>query len=236
MDVVGQNKLMDGSISRANLRGRTHGAFAALDLGTNNCRMLVAMPTRDGFRIVDSFSRIVRLGEGLQATRQLGIAGMGRAIEALHACCARLSRRPLRDIRAVATEACRQAVNGRAFLDRVQLETGLRFEVINPRQEALLALESCTPLLDRSARRALLFDIGGGSTELAWVRLDTPDRTPELIGYASLPAGVVTLAERHGPARFTDAGFHAMIDDVLEPLRAFERVHRISHEARLGGV
>ena len=125
-----------------------------------------------------------------------------------------MSRRPLRGVRAVATEACRKASNGGAFLARVRAETGLAFEVISPREEALLALESCTPLLARSARRALLFDIGGGSTELAWVRLDTPDLVPGLIGYASLPYGVVTLGERHGGAGGAGAGFEAMVEEV----------------------
>jgi exopolyphosphatase/guanosine-5'-triphosphate,3'-diphosphate pyrophosphatase len=217
-------------------RGAAPGFYAALDLGTNNCRLLVAAPAGAGFRVVDSFSRIVRLGEGLQATGRLGQPAMDRVIDALQICVARMARRPMRGIRAVATEACRQAMNGREFLARVHAEVGLAFEIISPREEALLALESCAPLLKPTARRALLFDIGGGSTELAWVRLDTPDRQPELIGYASLPVGVVTLAERHGPAAFTEAGFAAMADEVIQSLAAFERVHCIGHEVRLGGV
>ena len=209
---------------------------AAIDLGTNNCRMLAGIPARDGFRVVDSFSRVVRLGEGLGATGRLNEAAMDRAIEALHAVAARFERRPPRAVRAVATEACRQAVNGAAFIARVRHEIGLAFEIITPRDEALLALESCAPLLDSGARRALLFDIGGGSTELAWVRLDGPGRQPELIGYASLPLGVVTLAERHGAAGFTAAGFDAMVAEVRGPLAAFERVHCIGREAGRGGV
>ena len=209
-------------------------AFAALDLGTNNCRLLIGAPVAGGFRVLDSFSRIVRLGEGLHSTGRLGAGAMDRAIEALHACVARLARRPLRGTRAVATEACRQAANGGEFLARVLAETGLRFDVISTRTEAELALESCAPLLLGAGRRALLFDIGGGSTELAWVRLSASG--PELIGYDSLPVGVVTLAERFGAAGFGPAGFQAMVDDVRARLLAFERVHCIVHEARLGGV
>ena len=137
-------------------------------------------------------------------------------------------------VRAVATEACRRAANGRAFLMRVQAETGLRFEIISAREEAQLALESCAPLLSPTARRALLFDIGGGSTELAWVRLD--GAAPELIGYASIPVGVVSLAERHGEARFTAAGYDAMAAELRGPVAAFEAVHRIRAEVRRGGV
>ena len=219
--------------------------FVALDLGTNNCRMLAATPTRTGFRVIDSFSRIVRLGEGLQSTGRLTDQAMDRTIDALHDCATRLARRPIRGIRAVATEACRQATNGPAFLNRIRAETSFPFTVISPREEALLALESCRPLLDPAARRALLFDIGGGSTELAWVRLDTPGRRPDLIGYATLPAGVITLAERHATKtsaqtaeapNFEAPNFDAMVDEVRNHLAAFERTHRIARELHQGGV
>lgn len=226
--------------------GRSNGpAFAALDLGTNNCRLLVAAPADDGFRVLDSYSRIVRLGEGLHHTGRLSEPAMDRAIVALHACAAHLARRPVRAVRAIATEACRRAANGAEFLTRVKAETGICCDIISTREEVELALESCAPLLCGEARRALLFDIGGGSTELAWVRLSPPTSAPpasvppagpQLIGYASLPVGVVTLAERFGPAGFTDAGFEAMVDDVTARLAAFEQVHCIRHEIRQGGV
>ena len=225
-----------GRTPRIDPRGGNQGFYAALDLGTNNCRLLVAAPARIGFRVVDSFSRIVRLGEGLQASGRLSQPAMDRALDALTACTTRMSRRPMRSIRAIATEACRQAANGAEFLARVRARTGLAFEIITPREEAMLALESCAPLLLPSARRALLFDIGGGSTELAWVRLDAGGRQPDLIGYASLPVGVVTLAERHGAAGFTLPGFDAMTDEVRRRLVAFEQTHCIAHEMRLGGV
>jgi exopolyphosphatase/guanosine-5'-triphosphate,3'-diphosphate pyrophosphatase len=210
-------------------------AFAALDLGTNNCRMLVATPSGDGFRVLDSFSRIVRLGEGLHSTGRLSMDAMERALAALRTCAARLERRPVRGLRAVATEACRRAANGAAFLSRVKQETGLDIGVISSREEAELALESCSPLLVGCGRRALLFDIGGGSTELAWVRLGQHGRA-ELIGYASLPVGVVTLAERFGETGFDPDGFEAMVDDVVARLHAFEAVHCIGREIRNGGV
>ncbi len=210
-------------------------AFAALDLGTNNCRMLVATPSGEGFRVLDSFSRIVRLGEGLHHTGVLSAAAMERALEALQACAARLERRPVRRLRAIATEACRRAANGRAFLARVKSETGLDIGVISSREEAELALESCAPLLAGWGRRALLFDIGGGSTELAWVRVGATG-LPELIGYESLPVGVVTLSERFGPVGFDPDGFEAMVDDVMARLATFEAVHCIAREIRDGGV
>lgn len=223
---------------------RANGAaFGALDLGTNNCRLLIGTPAGDGFRVLDSFSRIVRLGEGLHVTGRLSPAAMERAMAALRACAERLARRKLRGLRAIATEACRRASNGAEFLARVRAETGIAIDVISAREEAELAVESCAPLLGQTDRRALLFDIGGGSTELAWVRLAGAENHsnghavgPSLIGYDSLPVGVVTLAERFGSDACTPAGFAAMVDEVTARLRLFERVHCIGHEIRCGGV
>ena len=225
--------------------GCHHGpapAYAALDLGTNNCRLLVAAPNPGGgFRVVDSFSRIVRLGEGLAATGRLSDAAMDRAVSALAACAEKLARRPVRGFHAVATEACRRASNGGAFLARVEAETGLRPRIISAREEAELAMESCAPLLEADDRRGLLFDIGGGSTEIAWIRV--PPRSgpargaaAELIGYVSLPFGVVTLAERAGASCFTEQGFGEVVELVAEHLRRFDRVHCIGQEIRAGGV
>jgi exopolyphosphatase/guanosine-5'-triphosphate,3'-diphosphate pyrophosphatase len=212
-----------------------HPAFAALDLGTNNCRLLIAAPAADGFRVLDSYSRVVRLGEGLHQSGQLSVDGMQRALVALETCAARLARRPSTRVRAIATEACRRAANAPAFLNLVQRQTGLHFDIISPREEAELALESCAPLLQRPARRALLFDIGGGSTELVWVRL-TPGAAPALSGTISMPIGVVGLAERYGSSAFTAAGFEAMVAEVTARLGAFEQVHCIGQEIRQGGV
>lgn len=224
----------------ARRQGRPEGAFyAALDLGTNNCRLLVGAPTPRGFRVVDSFSRIVRLGEGLVATGQLSDSAMDRALGALAACAEKLHRRPLRGFAAVATEACRRASNGAEFLRRVTRETGIAPRIIGAREEAQLALASCAPLLMPGDRRAILFDIGGGSTEIAWVRLapvgaDNPE--PTLIGTISIPVGVVTLAERAGDSCFTRTGFEAVRDEVGTKLRDFDAVHCIGQEIHQGGV
>ncbi len=233
MDGVSHLPRIEGAKKELSHKGS--GLFAAIDLGTNNCRLLMGVPTPDGFRVTDSFSRIVRLGEGLDATGLLSDVAMDRAIDALRACATRMDRRPVRAIRAVATEACRQAANGPAFLNRVRAETGIPIGMISTREEAELALESCAPLLRGPARRALVFDIGGGSTELAWVRLQD-GVPPGLIGYASLPLGVVTLSERYGAAAFTPEGFEAMVAHVAARLSAFEQVHCIGHELRAGGV
>jgi exopolyphosphatase/guanosine-5'-triphosphate,3'-diphosphate pyrophosphatase len=209
------------------------GLFAALDLGTNNCRLLVGAPVRGGFRVVDSFSRIVRLGEGLASTGALSEAAMDRTIAALAACADRLQRRPVRRLAAVATEACRRAVNGASFIARVGLETGLKPRIITAREEAELAMESCAPLLTERDRRALLFDIGGGSTEIAWIRTGP---TPELIGYVSVPCGVVTLAERAGHDCYSPRGFREVVEEVAARLDGFDRLHCIGQEIRRGDV
>ena len=222
------------ALARAEASG---AAYAALDLGTNNCRLLIASPSQAGFRVLDSFSRIVRLGEGLGNSGLLSAASMDRALAALAACADKLSRRPLRGFDAVATEACRQARNGPDFIARVEAEIGIRLRIISGREEAELAMESCAPLLGDGDRRALLFDIGGGSTEIAWIRAAAkPGDVPELIGYISLPIGVVTLAERCGTACFTEAGFFAVVDEVAAHLQAFDRLHCIGQEIRAGGV
>ena len=224
-----------GTARDGSMDGRCAGpSFAALDLGTNNCRMLIGTPSGSGFRVIDSFSRIVRLGEGLHDSGALCRNAMDRAVAALRDCADLVARVRPRKVRAIATEACRRATNGPEFLDRVRRETGLDVGVISSREEAELALESCLPLLEGSGRRALLFDIGGGSTELAWVRIGCGP--PSLIGYASLPVGVVTLSERFGKDVFTEEGFDAMMDDVTARLVPFENVHCIGREIRMGGV
>jgi exopolyphosphatase/guanosine-5'-triphosphate,3'-diphosphate pyrophosphatase len=195
--------------------------YGALDLGTNNCRLLVAQPTGDSFRVVDAFSRIVRLGEGLSRSGKLSEFAMDRAIGALKICAAKLHARKVTRTRLIATEACRAAENGASFIARVERETGLILEIVNRETEAKLAANSCAPLLDREAAGAILFDIGGGSSELAWLgKASNVDCGPPLAPvqeWISLPLGVVTLAERHGGELVTAEVFRAMVEEV-EPL------------------
>jgi exopolyphosphatase/guanosine-5'-triphosphate,3'-diphosphate pyrophosphatase len=181
--------------------------------------LLVARPTHDAFRVVDSFSRIVRLGEGLSLSGSLSDMAMNRAIGALRICAGKLGqRRPVR-ARLIATEACRAAANGSDFLDRVRTATGLSLEVIDRETEARLAAAGCASLLDPDAQGAILFDIGGGSSELAFLgRAGTVDHGPPsatIQAWTSLPVGVVTLAERYGGKEVTRATFAAMIDEML---------------------
>ena len=200
--------------------GRFEHVFAALDLGTNNCRLLIARPTSAGFRVVDAFSRIVRLGEGLTATGALSEIAMDRAIAALRVCADKMERRGVTLARQVATEACRVAANADLFVARVREEVGLTLDVISPGEEAELAVAGCVPLLDPRRRHALVFDIGGGSTELMWLDLDTGG--PRLRAWTSLPCGVVTMAERHGGAE-SASDFEAAADEVASRLERFHQ-------------
>jgi exopolyphosphatase/guanosine-5'-triphosphate,3'-diphosphate pyrophosphatase len=201
--------------------------YAALDLGTNNCRLLIACPTDDGFRVVDSFSRIVRLGEGISATGSISEAAIERAIAALSICRDKIRTRKARRLRLIATEACRAASNAEGFRDRVAAETGIRLEVIDRETEAALAVIGCSPLLDPHGRGAILFDIGGGSTELVRIERDPSvgDAAPRIKAWMSIPLGVVTLAEHFGGRDITPESYAAMIAEVAKHVAPFAAEH-----------
>jgi len=210
--------------------------YAALDLGTNTCRLLVARPTSGmGFRVVDAFSRIVRLGERVAATGELTQDAMARAVDALGVCAGKLRRRGVTHFRGVATEACRKARNGEAFLERVQRDTGINLEIIAPWEEAELALASCAPLLDPRIPFAVLFDIGGGSTEVTWLRCAS-DQPWEIIDSISVPCGVVAYAERFGGDAMPQADYLRMVAEVADRLIPFEQRHRIGPSIAAGQV
>lgn len=205
--------------------GEDETVYAALDLGTNNCRLLIARRSGDSFRVLDAYSRIVRLGEGLALTGELSQAAMERAIEALRICAGKLQRRGPVRMRTIATAACRTARNGEAFIARVKAETGLVLEIVSTQEEARLALAGCAPLLDRSCSAALVFDIGGGSTELIWVGMgegaSTRRKRPQVVDWISLPLGVVTLAERHGGEHVPEHVYESMVAEVTAELAPF---------------
>jgi exopolyphosphatase/guanosine-5'-triphosphate,3'-diphosphate pyrophosphatase len=208
--------------------------YAALDLGTNNCRLLIARPARGGFRVVDAFSRIVRLGEGLANSGELSEAAMARTLEALKVCAGKIGHRRVTAGRYVATEACRRADNCGAFLDRVRDEIGIELEIISTAEEARLVVAGCAPLLHSRIPYALVFDIGGGSTEIVWLRRHG-SRTgvrPEILGSVSLPFGVVTFTERFGGIEVSPPIYRAMVAEAEAALQPFEREHGIRREVR----
>jgi exopolyphosphatase/guanosine-5'-triphosphate,3'-diphosphate pyrophosphatase len=198
-------------------------SYAAIDLGTNNCRLLIARPSGENFVVVDAFSRVVRLGEGLAQTGRLSQAAMERTLSALHVCADKLRRRNVQLARSVATEACRRAANGMEFIERVRQETGIAFDVISAREEARLAVLGCHVLLEPGQGPALIFDIGGGSTEL--VLTENGTAAPRILDWISVPWGVVSLTETFGGEAGDEAArlvrYQEMRDTVRESFSAF---------------
>lgn len=217
--------------------------YAALDLGTNSCRMLIARPTGEHFEIVDAFSKSVKLGKDLERTERLSEDGIRRTITALQVCASKIRKHKVRRMRLVATEACRRARNGERFLAEVKRQTGLELEIIDPSEEARLAVVSCAPLVKREAHQILVIDIGGGSTELVW--LDVSEVAPEerahalttlpkvrtgvsevmqrggaeVVDWISVPLGVATLHERYLDVRDVRSRFALMschFEDAME--------------------
>lgn len=224
-------------VVRRNWLERT--AYAALDLGTNNCRLLIARAGGDDFTVVDAFSRVVRLGEGLTSTGRMSDEAMDRAVEALSVCADKLKKRNVVLARSVATEACRQAVNGAQFIERVKRETGIHLDIITPKEEARLAMMGCHALLESGEGPALIFDIGGGSTEL--VLVSTTGLVPEILDWVSVPWGVVSLteserAEGDSPEQLK-AVYQSMRDKVMASFSEFaDRLPKDGGERRLLGT
>lgn len=194
--------------------------FAALDLGTNNCRLLIAAPHGRELRIVDAFSRIVRLGEGVATSGVLCDAAMERSLDALQICARKMAQRGVTHARCIATQACRSAQNGVAFLARVEKETGLQFDIVTTQEEAALAVAGCAELIDADASAALIFDIGGGSTELSWMKRNG-DGAFDLAAWTSIPFGVVNISEKYGGRALTDSAYENAVGEVRAALNAF---------------
>ena len=220
---------VDGAVMAPAQLSQANGTevYAALDLGTNNCRLLIACPAGDSFRVVDSFSRIIRLGEGISATGCISDAAIERAIAALSICRDKIQTRKARRLRLIATEACRAASNADGFRDRVAAETGIHLEVIDRETEAALAVIGCSPLLDPRGRGAILFDIGGGSTELVRIERDPAERHCEPLtkAWMSIPLGVVTLAELFGGRDVTPEIYARMVEEVSRHVGPFAAAH-----------
>lgn len=216
---------------------RRSAIFSAIDLGTNNCRLLIAKQSRNGFRVIDAFSRIVRLGEGIGKDNRLSEEAMDRTIAALKVCAEKLARRNVNCMRHVATEACRIANNSEEFVARVKRETGINLDVISAGEEARLAVLGCQSLIAPEMKNVLVFDIGGGSTELIWVKCQK-NRANEIHGWMSVPWGVVNLtekfagtpAEKYSNDSAADAGqrYKEMVATISERLQTFEDAHTLS--------
>ena len=209
-------------------------SYAAIDLGTNNCRLLIARPSGENFVVIDAFSRVVRLGEGLAQTGRLSEEAMDRALAALRICGDKLKRRNVYLARSVATEACRRAVNGAQFIERVRQETGIALDIISAREEARLAVLGCHVLLESGLGPAMIFDIGGGSTEL--VLIESTETVPRILDWQSVPWGVVSLTESCAPEGVDEAArkarYAGMRQIVSDSFAAFaERASKARAEA-----
>jgi exopolyphosphatase/guanosine-5'-triphosphate,3'-diphosphate pyrophosphatase len=204
--------------------------LAAIDLGTNSCRLLVARIDNNGMKIIDSFSRVVRLGEGIQKTGLLSTVAIDRTIDALRICQSKIEHNQAQRVRAVTTEACRRARNSDLLLQRAQKELHINLEVISSAEEARLALTGCAAMLDSKFPYALTFDIGGGSTEVMWLKLNTHSSgkiyrrqlpAPQVLDWVSLPFGVVTTSEESSGQPITTATYESILERVYQSLSQF---------------
>ena len=201
--------------------------FAAIDLGTNSCRLVIASPTPASFRIVETFSKITRLGEGIINDNELSRPAMRRTINALKVCAGVIEEyAPIYRSRFVATAACRRAKNCKEFLDLVKKETGLTIETISSKEESRLAVVGCIPLLNRNIKRALVFDIGGGSTEISLARVTNSGKT-FIEGFVSLPYGVVTISEAFPSQDMTALAYDTIIERTHKLLKEFDEKYKI---------
>ena len=207
--------------------------LGAIDVGTNACRLLIAVPERNlngesyaGTvpRVIDSFTANVRLGESLERTGAITEAALDRTIAALKICAARLKRRHVTHVKAIATEACRRATNAQELVRRAQAEAGIQLTIVTPEEEARLAAAGCVQLIGGEFEGALIFDIGGGSTELILVRRDKTlgQIHYDIVAWSSAPVGVVKLAERHGGRDLLASSYPAMraeLDPIFSTMR-----------------
>ena len=201
--------------------------YAAIDLGTNNCRLLVAKVQGGAFKVIDSFSRIVRLGEGLSHGDRLNEQAVERTVDALRVCAEKMRSNGVFQSRSIATEACRRAVDCADFYEKVEHETGIKLETVTAEQEAQLTLSGCAQLLDDGVSRAIVFDIGGGSTELMWVKRSGRNEA-EVQGMVSLPYGVVSLSEKYGSGALNRDDYEEIVETMDNQLASFDQEHGIS--------
>jgi len=214
-------------------KSQSRETYAAIDLGTNNCRLLIVEPLGNSFKVIDSFSRIVRLGEGLESSNKLSADAMQRTIDALRVCATKIRRHRVRRVRCVATEACRKAENGQAFIHQIEKSTHLRFEIIDGKDEAELAAIGCGALFDRQFPNAIVFDIGGGSTEITCLSLKKGRY--ELQDMISLPLGVVRLSEKYDGKNMSREVYTQIRDEAEKTIRAFAD-NQTSYDENLNDV
>lgn len=223
-----RQRVREKPVEQKNETGLSEGYYAAIDLGTNSCRLVIAQPTPSSFKVVETFSKVTRLGEGIINGNMLSKPAIRRTISALKVCRAIMEEyQPLKRMRFVATAACRRALNCDEFEKSVNRETKLNMEVISSKEEARLAVVGCIPLLNRTIKRALVFDIGGGSTEISLARITESGKT-FIEGFVSLPYGVVTISEAFPAREMTKLAYDTIIERTHKILQEFENKYQIS--------
>ncbi|MDD4556997.1 MAG: Ppx/GppA phosphatase family protein [Alphaproteobacteria bacterium] len=229
--------------SGKNISKKENGSakYAAIDLGTNCCRLVIATPTPSSFRVIETYSKITRLGEGIIQNNELSLRAIKRTIAALKVCSGVIEEyQPISGTRFVATAACRRATNCDVFMNMVKKETGLNIEIISSKEESRLAAVGCVPLLNRNIKRGLIFDIGGGSTEISLARISNSGRI-FIEGFVSLPYGVVTVSEAFPDADMTNLAYDTIMERTHKLLKEFDEKHKISegiskHEIQIIGT
>lgn len=222
----------EGKKNNPPAQGQEQRNYAAIDLGTTSCRLVIATPTPSSFRIVETFSKVTRLGEGIIKDNELSRPAIKRTVGALKVCAGVLAEyAPIYRCRYVATAACRRAVNCAEFIDGVKRETGLNIEIISSKEESRLAVVGCIPLLSRNIKRALVFDIGGGSTEISLARVTDSGNT-FIEGFVSLPYGVVTISEAFPSQDMTNLAYNTIIERTHKILSEFEEKYQIMEAIR----
>lgn len=216
-----KNELKNGTVA-------TGDNYAAIDLGTNSCRLVIATPTTTSFRVVETFSKVVRLGEGIIQNNELSTKAMKRTVQALKVCRGVIDEyKPIEAFRFVATAACRRAKNVTQFVEMVKRDAGIELEVISSKEEARLSVVGCLPLLNRAIKRVLVFDIGGGSTQISLARVTDFGKT-FIEGFVSLPYGVVTVSEAFAGHEMSTLEYSTVMERTQNILREFEERHHIN--------
>ena len=205
----------------------TESHYAAIDLGTNSCRLVIASPTPTSFRVVETFSKVVRLGEGIIQENELASKAMKRTIQALKVCRGVMDEyAPIVSSRFVATAACRRAKNVAQFVEMAKNSAGIELEVISSKEEARLSVVGCLPLLNRNIKRVLVFDIGGGSTQISLARVTDFGKT-FIEGFVSLPYGVVTISEAFADHEMNTLEYSTVMERTQNILAEFEEKYHI---------
>lgn len=193
--------------------------FAAIDLGSRNCRTIVGCQSKAGaFEYIETYSKSVSLADGVAASKKLSRKSMDRTIEALAFCSKVLSRYAGLTYLAVATDAMRRAENASVFIKRVKRELGLIISIITPQEEAYYAALGCIEVLSLETEIFVVFDIGGGSSEIALCRQKS-DKDIELIDSLSIPYGVINLLESKDHLTFS--GYSNLVQKISDLSRDF---------------